>query len=65
VSLYGCVLIARKDVTQQQFEGIADSFASQLEVEGGVDQEEPQGHYILLGPDAKSGFVTEIERQLS
>src|SRR5262245_20272535 len=77
--LYECVLIARNDVTQQQVEGIADGIASQLETEGGEMKKREywglrglayrikknrKGHYMLLGLDAKPGFILEMERQL-
>jgi small subunit ribosomal protein S6 len=80
VSLYECVFIARNDVTQQQVEGIADNIASQLETEGGAMKKREywglrslayrikknrKGHYMLLGLDAKSAFIGEMERQLS
>lgn len=79
MSLYECIIIARNDVTQQQVEGIADSIASQLEIEGGAMKKREywglrslayrikknrKGHYMLLGLDAKPVFVTEMERQL-
>jgi small subunit ribosomal protein S6 len=78
--LYECVLIARNDVTQQQFEGIADAIATQLEGEGGAVKKREywglrglayrikknrKGHYMLLGLDAKPASVSEMERQLS
>ena len=77
--LYECVLIARNDVTQQQVEGIADGIAGQLEAEGGAVKKREywglrslayrikknrKGHYLLLGLDAKTAFITEMERQL-
>jgi small subunit ribosomal protein S6 len=79
VSLYECVLIARNDVTQQQFEGIADGIASQLQAEGGTMKKREywglrtlayriknnrKGHYMLLGLDAKPESVKEMERLL-
>lgn len=79
MSLYECVLIARNDVTQQQVEDIADHIASQLETDGGAMKKREywglrslayrikknrKGHYMLLGLDAKSAFIGEMERQL-
>src|SRR6201996_7021253 len=78
--LYECVLIARNDVTQQQVEGIADNIASQLEIEGGAVRKREywglrslayrikknrKGHYILLGLDAPSAAILEMERQFT
>ena len=77
---YECVLIARNDVTQQQFEGLADSIAIQLEGEGGqIHKREYWGlrslayrikknrkaHYMLLGLEAAPASINEMERQLS
>ncbi|MGC8475409.1 MAG: 30S ribosomal protein S6 [Acetobacteraceae bacterium] len=77
--LYECVLIARNDVTQQQVETLADELGAQLEADGGAVRKREywglrtlayrikknrKGHYLLLGLDAKPGFVTEMERQL-
>jgi small subunit ribosomal protein S6 len=79
VSLYECVLIARNDVTQQQVEGIVDSIASQLGIDGGAIRKREywglrslayrikknrKGHYMLMGLDANARFVSEMERQL-
>ena len=79
MSLYECVLIARNDVTQQQFEGIADGIACQLQAEGGTMKKREywglrtlayriknnrKGHYMLLGLDAKPESVKEMERLL-
>lgn len=73
------MLIARNDVTQQQVEGIVDNIASQLEIDGGAIRKREywglrslayrikknrKGHYMLLGLEAKSRFVSEMERQL-
>ena len=77
--LYETVLIARNDVTQQQVEGIVDAIATQFEADGdSVTKREywglrnlayrikknRKGHYMLLGLDAKSASVKEMERQL-
>jgi small subunit ribosomal protein S6 len=77
--LYECVFIARNDVTQQQVETLADQVATQLETDGGAVQKREywglrslsyrikknrKGHYMLLGLNAPSGSVKEIERQL-
>ena len=77
--LYECVLIARNDVTQQQVDTLADELGAQLEADGGAVKKREywglrtlayrikknrKGHYLLLGLDAKPGFVTEMERQL-
>ena len=77
--LYETVLIARNDVTQQQVEGIADTIATQLGGDGGsVRKREYWGlrtlayrvkknrkaHYMLLGLEAKSATINEMERQL-
>ena len=77
--LYECVLIARNDVTQQQVETVADTIATQLEGEGGSVKKREywglrslayrikknrKGHYMLLGLDAPSVSIKEMERQL-
>ncbi len=78
--LYETVLIARNDVTQQQVESIADTIAAQFETEGGgtIQKREywglrslayrikknRKGHYMLLGLDAPSPSIKEMERQL-
>lgn len=79
MSLYECVLIARNDVTLQQFEGIADGIASQLQADGGAIKKREywglrtlayriknnrKGHYMLLGLDAKPASIKEMERLL-
>src|SRR3979411_2432645 len=76
---YETVLIARKDVTQQQVEQIADDIATELTTEGGEIKKREywglrglayrikknrKGHYMLLGIDAKPAFITELERKL-
>ncbi len=77
--MYECVLIARNDVTQQQVEGVADIVAAQLEADGGAVKKREywglrslayrikknrKGHYMLLGLDAPTASVNEMERQL-
>ncbi len=77
--LYETVLIARNDVTQQQVEQIAEDIGTELEADGGAVRKREywglrglayrikknrKGHYMLLGLDAKSAFVTEMERKL-
>ncbi len=77
--LYETVLIARNDVTQQQVESVADTIATQLETDGGTIQKREywglrslayrikknrKGHYMLLGLDAPSASINEMERQL-
>ena len=77
--LYECVLIARNDITQQQFEAIADQIGTDLETDGGAVRKREywglrslayrikknrKAHYMLLGLDAKPAFVAEMERQL-
>jgi small subunit ribosomal protein S6 len=77
--LYECVLIARNDVTQQQVETVADTIATQLEADGGSVRKREywglrslayrikknrKGHYMLLGLNAPSASVNEMERLL-
>jgi small subunit ribosomal protein S6 len=77
--LYECVLIARNDVTQQQVDTIADTITAQIEADGGAVQKREywglrslayrvkknrKGHYMLLGLDAKSPTILEMERLL-
>ncbi len=77
--LYETVLIARNDVTQQQVETLADQIAAQLEADGGAIRKREywglralsyrikknrKGHYLLLGIDAPTALITEMERQL-
>jgi small subunit ribosomal protein S6 len=79
VSLYECVLIARNDLIQQQVEGIVDSIASQLEIEGGAIRKraywglrslayrikkKPQRPLHAAGARRERRFVSEMERQL-
>ena len=77
--LYECVLLARSEITQQQFDAMADLITTQLEADGGaVKKREYWGlrslayrikknrkaHYMLLGLDARPAMVNEMERQL-
>ena len=77
--LYETVLIARNDVTQQQVEAVVDAVAAQIEAEGGAVKKREywglrglayrikknrKGHYMLLGIDAPSASINEMERQL-
>ncbi len=77
--LYECVLIARNEVTQQQVEAVADTIATQLEADGGTIPKREywglrtlayrvnknrKGHYMLLGLDAPSASIHEMERLL-
>jgi small subunit ribosomal protein S6 len=77
--LYETVLIARNDVTQQQVEQIAADIQTELEADGGAVKKNEywglrslayrikknrKGHYVLLGLDAKSAFISEMERRL-
>ena len=78
--LYETVLIARNEVTQQQVEQIADDIGTELEADGGAVKKREywglrslayrikknrKGHYILLGLDAPSLAINEMERQLT
>ena len=78
--LYETVLIARNDVTQQQVEQIADEIGVELETDGGAVKKREywglrglsyrikknrKGHYMLLGLEAPSSAVLEMERQLT
>ena len=80
MALYEVVLIARNDITQQQVETVADEIAARLETEGGaVKKREYWGlrslayrikknrkaHYMLLGLDAQSPSIKEMERLLA
>jgi len=78
--LYETVLIARNDVTQQQVDTIADAITAQLEADGGAVKKREywglrslayrinknrKGHYMLLGIDAPTTSIKEMERQMS
>ena len=77
--LYETVLIARNDVTQQQVETITDEIGVELEAAGGSvkkreywglrslayrQKKNRKGHYMLLGLEAESTFINEMERKL-
>ena len=77
--LYETVLIARSEITQAQADAVADAVTAQLETDGGAVKKREywglrslayrikknrKGHYILLGLEAPSPAVVEMERQL-
>ncbi len=78
--LYETVLIARSEITQAQADAVADAAIAQIEADGGAVKKREywglralayrikknrKGHYILLGLDAPSPAVLEMERQLT
>ena len=78
--LYETVLIARSEITQAQADAVADAATAQIEADGGAVKKREywglrslayrikknrKGHYILLGLDAPSPVVQEMERQLT
>jgi small subunit ribosomal protein S6 len=78
--LYETVLIARSEITQAQADAVADAATAQVEADGGSVKKREywglrslayrikknrKGHYILLGLDAPSPVVQEMERQLT
>jgi small subunit ribosomal protein S6 len=78
--LYETVLIARSEITQAQADAVADAAVAQIEADGGSVKKREywglrslayrikknrKGHYILLGLDAPSPAVLEMERQLT
>ena len=78
--LYETVVIARSEITQAQADAVADAATAQLEADGGAVKKREywglrslayrikknrKGHYILLGLDASSPAVQEMERQLT
>ena len=78
--LYETVLIARSEITQAQADAVADAATAQVEADGGAVKKREywglrslayrikknrKGHYILLGLDAPSPVVQEMERQLT
>lgn len=78
--LYECVVIARSEITQAQADAVADAVTTQLETDGGAIKKREywglrslayrikknrKGHYMLLGLDAPSPAVLEMERQLT
>jgi small subunit ribosomal protein S6 len=78
--LYETVVIARSEITQAQADAVADAVIAQLETDGGAVKKREywglrnlayrikknrKGHYILLGLEAPSPAVLEMERQLT
>src|ERR1700688_5200818 len=78
--LYETVVIARSEITQAQADAVADAVTTQLETDGGAVKKREywglrslayrikknrKGHYILLGLDAPSAAINEMERQLT
>jgi small subunit ribosomal protein S6 len=78
--LYETVVIARSEITQAQAEAVADAVTTQIEADGGAVKKREywglrslayrikknrKGHYLLLGLDAASPAVVEMERQLT
>ena len=78
--LYETVLIARSEITQAQADAVADAAVAQIEADGGTVakreywglrslayriKKNRKGHYILLGLNAASPSVQEMERQLT
>jgi len=78
--LYETVVIARSEITQAQADAVADAAVAQIEADGGAVakreywglrslayriKKNRKGHYILLGLNAASPSVQEMERQLT
>ena len=78
--LYETVVIARSEITQAQADAVADAATTILETDGGAVKKREywglrplayrikknrKGHYILLGLDAPSVAIKEMERQLT
>jgi len=79
MSLYECTFIARQDISSQEVERLADEFTTVV-VDGGgklVKKEywglrnlayrinkNKKGHYMMLGLDAPSAAMRELERRL-
>jgi small subunit ribosomal protein S6 len=78
--LYETVVIARSEITQAQADAVADAAVAAIEADGGAVKKREywglrslayrikknrKGHYILLGLDAASPAVQEMERQLT
>jgi small subunit ribosomal protein S6 len=78
--LYETVVIARSEITQAQADAVADAVTAQLETDGGAVKKREywglrslayrikknrKGHYILLGLEASSPAIREMERQLT
>jgi len=79
MALYECVLIARSDATTQQVEALGETLTALITEHGGSVKKNEywglralayrikknrKGHYLLLGLDAPSPAVNEMERQL-
>ena len=77
---YETVVIARSEITQAQADAVADAVTAQLEADGGAVKKREywglralayrikknrKGHYLLLGLDAPSPAILEMERQLT
>ncbi len=78
--LYETVVIARSEITQAQADAAVDAAVTVIEADGGSVQKREywglrplayrikknrKGHYVLLGLDAPSAVVQEMERQLT
>ncbi|HUM07657.1 MAG TPA: 30S ribosomal protein S6 [Acidocella sp.] len=78
--LYETVVIARSEITQAQADAVADAAVATIEADGGAVKKREywglrslayrikknrKGHYILLGLDAASPAMQEMERQLT
>lgn len=78
--LYETVVIARSEITQAQADAAVDAAIAIFEADGGAIKKREywglrslayrikknrKGHYILLGLDATSPAVQEMERQLT
>ena len=78
--LYETVVIARSEIAQAQADAVADAATTTIETDGGAVKKREywglrplayrikknrKGHYILLGLDAPSAAVQEMERQLT
>ena len=78
--LYETVVIARSEITQAQADAVADAATTIVETDGGAVKKREywglrplayrikknrKGHYILLGLDAPSAAIQEMERQLT
>jgi len=78
--LYETVVITRSEITQAQADAVADAATAVLEAGSGAVKKREywglrglayrikknrKGHYILLGLDAPSPAVLEMERQLT
>lgn len=79
MSLYECVFIARQEISAQQADALAETFANVVAENGGsVPKRENwglkslafrikknrKGHYVLLNIDAPSAAINEMERQM-